>query len=323
MPPVNRANPVRAQSSESRYSLMEFMREFPDDEACLRWLWQTRHAVDEDGKRAFCPKCELNRPFHRVSGRPAWDCDYCGYHLHPTAGTIFHKSSTSLQLWFYAMFLVSQTRCGVSAKQLEREIGVTYKTAWRMLNKIRNQLMDEEDDAPLSGEVEMDETAYGGKPRASDNLSNPVKRAKWVHETKTSVFAMVERKGRVRAMVVPDRTGPTLHGAAKEHVLPESMIFTDEWPLYKGLGKHFAGHRRIKHKAKIYVEGDVHTNTVEGFFGNVKTSLSGTYHAVSRKWLQGYLNEFVWRYNRREDERSMFHALALRAAYWKGAGEAA
>lgn len=314
MPPVDRNNPVRAKSSESRYSLMEFMREFPDDEACLRWLWQTRHAVDEDGKRAFCPKCELDRPFHRVSGRPAWDCDYCGYHLHPTAGTIFHKSSTSLQLWFYAMFLVSQTRCGVSAKQLEREIGVTYKTAWRMLNKIRNQLMDEEDDAPLSGEVEIDETAVGGKPRASDDLSNPVKRAKWVYETKTSVFAMVERKGRVRAMVVPDRTAKTLHGAALEHVLPESMIFTDEWRPYRGLGKHFAGHRRIKHKAKIYVEGDVHTNTVEGFFGNVKTSLSGTYHAVSRKWLQGYLNEFVWRYNRREDERSMFLQLATRAA---------
>lgn len=314
MPPVNRANPVRAKSSESRYSLMEFMREFPDDEACLRWLWQTRHAVDEEGKRAFCPKCELDRPFHRVSGRPAWDCDYCGYHLHPTAGTIFHKSSTSLQLWFYAMFLVSQTRCGISAKQLEREIGVTYKTAWRMLNKIRNQLMDEEDDEPLSGEVEMDETAYGGKPRASDNLSNPVTRAQWVNETKTSVFAMVERRGRVRAMVVPDRTGPTLHGAALEHVLPESMIFTDEWPLYKGLGKHFAGHRRIKHKARIYVEGDTHTNTVEGFFGNVKTSISGTYHAVSRKWLQGYLNEFVWRYNRREDGRPMFLQLATRAA---------
>jgi len=314
MPPVNRSNPVRAASSESRYSLMEFMREFPDDEACLRWLWKTRHAVDEEGKRAFCPKCELDRPFHRVSGRPAWDCDYCGYHLHPTAGTIFHKSSTSLQLWFYAMFLVSQTRCGISAKQLERELGVTYKTAWRMLNKIRNQLMDEEDAAPLSGEVEMDETAYGGKPRASDDLSNPVKRAEWVNETKTSVFAMVERRGRVRAMVVPDRSAPTLRGAALEYVLPESMIFTDEWPLYKGLASHFAGHRRIKHKAKIYVEGDTHTNTVEGFFGNVKTSISGTYHAVSRKWLQGYLNEFVWRYNRRDDERSMFLQLATRAA---------
>ena len=92
--------------------------------------------------------------------------------MHPTAGTIFHKSSTSLQLWFYAMFLASQTRCGISAKQLERELGVTYKTAWRMLNKIRNQLMDETDDEPLSGDVEVDETAYGGKPRWPDPLNS-------------------------------------------------------------------------------------------------------------------------------------------------------
>jgi transposase-like protein len=174
MPPVDRDNPVRAASSESEYSVMEFFKDFPDDAACLEWLWRERHAVDDAGKRAFCPKCELDRPFHKVKDRPAWDCDYCGYHLHPTAGTIFHKSSTSLQLWFYAMFLMSQTRCGISAKQLERELGVTYKTAWRMLNKIRNQLMDQGQDEPLSGDVEVDETAGGEKHvRASDTRKGP------------------------------------------------------------------------------------------------------------------------------------------------------
>src|SRR5574337_533608 len=112
-----------------------------------------------------CPKCDQTRRFSRVAGRPAWDCDTCGYHLHPTAGTIFHKSSTSLHLWFYAMYVMASTRCGVSAKQLERELGVTYKTAWRMFNLIRNELMADEDAEPLSGEVEMDETFIGGKPR--------------------------------------------------------------------------------------------------------------------------------------------------------------
>lgn len=322
MPPVNRANPVRAKSSDSRYSLMEFMREFPDDEACLQWLWKTRHAVDEEAKRAFCPKCELDRPFHRVSGRPAWDCDYCGYHLHPTAGTIFHKSSTSLQLWFYAMFLISQTRCGVSAKQLERELGVTYKTAWRMLNKIRNQLMDEQDGEPLSGDVEADETAIGGKPRAGDiarmqREGEPDLSAaggRWRQAKKTTVFAMVERGGRVRASVVRDRKRETLQGEVVKYVLPASTIFTDEWPAYHGLAQRFAAHRRIRHSEDIYVLGDVHTQTIEGFFGNFKRGLSGTYHAVSRKWLQGYLNEFTWRYNRREDARPMFLQLAERAA---------
>ena len=123
---------------------MEFMREFPDDEACLDWLWRSRYA--SDGHTADCPKCGQPRRFHRVKDRPAYDCDTCGHHLHPTAGTIFHKSSTSLHLWFHAMFLISQTRCGISAKHLERELGVTYKTAWRMFNLIRNQLMEQDNE---------------------------------------------------------------------------------------------------------------------------------------------------------------------------------
>ncbi len=158
MPGVDRNKPKRAGSSGSGYSLMEFMREFPDDETCLDWLWRSRHAPD--GHTADCPSCECPRRFHRVKDRPAYDCDTCGHHLHPTAGTIFHRSSTSLHLWFYAMFLISQTRCGISAKHLERELGVTYKTAWRMFNLIRNQLM-EQDNEPLSGEVEADETYVG------------------------------------------------------------------------------------------------------------------------------------------------------------------
>jgi len=309
MPPVDRENPVRASSSESKYSVMEFMREFPDDEACLQWLWRTRHAPD--GLRAECPKCERPRPFHRVSGRPAWDCDYCGYHLHPTAGTIFHKSSTSLQLWFYAMFLMSQTRCGVSAKTLEREIGVTYKTAWRMMNLIRNQLMDESDDAPLSGDVEVDETYHGGKPRAAA-LRN---RTGNIDKTKRAVvFGMVERGGRIRATHLPNAGGAGIKREIGTHVLPSSMIFTDEWPTYKGLHKTYIGHRRIRHKDRIYVDGDVHTQTIEGFFGLMKNGIRGTYHAVSHKWLQGYLNEYAWRYNRRHSRQPMFHSLILRAA---------
>lgn len=293
---------------------MEFMREFPDDEACLQWLWKTRCAIDPEGKKAFCPKCELDRPFHRVSGRPAWDCDYCGHHMHPTAGTIFHKSSTSLQLWFYAMFLVSQTRCGISAKQLEREIGVTYKTAWRMLNKIRTQLMDESEDDPLDGDVEVDETFVGGKPRAYE--SRTVGRGRtartWRKET---VLGLVERGGRIKVAHLPHRGGAVIKGTIYEHVLPSAMIFTDEWPTYKGLDKEYRGHRRIRHKERIYVDGESHTQTVEGFFGLFKTSLRGVYHAVSAKWLQGYLNEYAWRYNRRYDKRAMFLQLAERAAH--------
>src|SRR4051812_41025130 len=173
---------------------MEFMREFPDDAACLDFLWRERFAPD--GHTAECPKCEKPRRFHRVKSRPSYSCDTCGHHLHPTAGTIFHKSSTSLHLWFYAMYLMASTRCGMAAKQLEREIGVTYKTAWRMYNLIRTQLMEQDDEPPLSGDVELDETSYGGKPRAYVTRNKLGPKLKTFRPT---VFGAVERGGRVRA----------------------------------------------------------------------------------------------------------------------------
>ena len=135
MASVDRNNPKRAESSDSLYSLMEFMADFPDDATCIDWLWRTRYAPD--GEHTVCPKCEVERSFRKyaMKGRnTSWTCTACGHHLHPLAGTIFHKSSTSLHLWFYAMYLMTSTRCGISAKQLERELGVTYKTAWRMFH---------------------------------------------------------------------------------------------------------------------------------------------------------------------------------------------
>src|SRR3954462_15584967 len=152
---------------------MEFMREFPDDAACLDHLWRTRYAAD--GEHAECPKCERERVFKKYAtkqGRQSWTCTGCGHHVHPTAGTIFQGSSTSLHLWYYGMYLMASTRCGISAKQLERELGVSYRTALRVLNKIRNELMAQ-DDEPLSGDVEVDETAWGGKPRLGEITGAP------------------------------------------------------------------------------------------------------------------------------------------------------
>ena len=316
MPPVDRNQPKRAKSSESQGSLMEFMRRYPDDAACLEWLWRARFAPD--GHTAMCPACKVERRFHKVNGRPAWDCDRCGHHVHPTAGTIFHKSSTSLHLWFYAMWLMTSTRCGISAKQLERELGVTYKTAWRIFNKIRNELMTQADAEPLSGEVEADETFVGGKPRES--YRREVARKGWNMQTaywdrKAVVFGAVERGGRIRAEVIPNSRGQTVQAKVREYVLPASMIYTDDYHGYKKLdGKGGYTHRRINHSARIYVDGDVHTQTIEGFFGLFKNGVRGAYHSVSKKWLQGYLNEYVWRYNRRDDDEPMFDQLLRRAA---------
>lgn len=315
MPPANRHDPVRCDSSASQYSLIEFMREFPDDAACLEHLWRLRHAPD--GTHAECPKCERERAFKRYAttqGRQSWTCTGCGHHVHPTAGTIFEKSSTSLHLWYYAMYLMASTRCGISAKQLERELGVAYKTAWRMLNRIRAELMAQDNDEPLAGKVEVDETAGGGKIRAGDSRKGRQHVIAKMSRRPT-IWAAVERGGRVRAQVVKSRGTRDIEPPIFQYVLPTSMIFTDEWGGYSHrVGGAYAGHRRIRHEDRIYVSGDVHTQTVEGFFGNLKNGIRGTYHSVSSKWLPAYLNEYCFRYNERSNERAMFRTLLDRAA---------
>jgi transposase-like protein len=246
----------------------------------------------------------------------AWTCTSCTKKIYPTAGTIYHKSSTSLQLWFYAMWIMASTRCGVSAKQLERELGVTYKTAWRMFNLIRNKLMDQTGEPPLSGDVEMDETLIGGKIRNSERRRREAlgwDRKMHDMDRKAMVFGAVERNGRIRATVVPNSRASTLLPLAREYVLPSSLIYTDEWVVYDRLGKAGYHHRRIKHRARIYVQGDVHTQTIDGFFGLLKNAIRGVHHGVSHKWLQGYVNEYCWRWNTREDPNAMFRLLLHRA----------
>jgi transposase-like protein len=295
---------------------MEFMQEYPDDATCLEFLWRTKYA--EDGDHAHCPKCDKTRTFKRyetTQQRQSWTCTACGHHIHPTAGTIFHKSSTSLHLWFYAIYLMSSTRCGISAKHLEREIGVNYKTALRMLRLIRTELMAQ-DDTPLSGNVEADETFVGGKPRES--YRREVARRGWNMQTaywdrKAVVFGAVERGGRIRAVVVPTSRGAVVQNKTREFVLEGSTLFTDEYRGYDKLGGTYR-HHRINHSARIYVDGDVHTQTIEGFWGLVKNGLRGTYHAVSQKHLPTYLNEFVWRYNHRDDDEAQFRTLLVNAA---------
>ena len=317
MAPSNRNQPKRAPSSESSYSVMEFMREFPDDETCLNYLWRTRHA--SDGEHAHCPRCDKVRSFKRYQGarqRQVWTCTSCSFQLSPTAGTIYHKSSTSLHLWFYAIFIITSTRCGVSAKQLERELGVTYKTAWRMFNLIRNRLMEQDYAGPLGGEVEADETWIGGKLRHGDSLRlraegkptfGPASKKREI------AFAITERGGRVVAMHLASKYANTLRGKVRENVKPWSSVYTDDYVGYKGLERLYQ-HRSVNHSAKVYVDGHVHTQTVDGFFSTLKNGIRGVYHSVSPRWLQGYLNEYAWRYNHRDDTEAMFRRLLERSA---------
>jgi transposase len=306
MPKTNRKDPQRSKSSESTMSLMEFSKHYGDDDACLEFLWRKR--LSPDGKHAHCPKCDQELEFKRyktAQQRQSWTCIACGHHLHPTAGTIFHRSATSLHLWFYVMYLMTSTRCGISAKHIEREIGVTYKTAWRMCNLVRNQLMTQ-DEIMLDGAVEADETWVGGKAKQYPKMTRQEHEAR-----KASVFAAVERGGRIVATVTPDSRAPYRH--VRRFVMPTATLYTDDYVGYQRIAGEY-DHRTINHSAKVYVSGDVHTQTIEGFFGNFKMGVRGAHHSISKKWLQGYLNEWTWRYNHREDPRAMFLTLIDRSA---------
>ncbi len=302
---TNRNQPVNAKSSDARYTIWNFDEEFPDDATCLEWL--VAHLYPEG---IFCPKCARVTKHHRVKARPAYSCQFCGHYEYPMVGTIFEGSSTSLRLWFHAMYLMASTRCGISAKQLEREIGVSYPTAWRMFKQIRSML-DQDDDAPLSGTVEMDETFIGGKPR--HKLANK-QEARMFAEQKSKVLGAVERGGRVTVSVVPSRKASTLMPIATTRILPASTVYTDEFKSYRQLGREGYRHERVNHSQGVYVDGDVHTNTIEGFWALLKGGLSGVYHSVSTQHLQSYLDEYAFRYNNRKitGRRGMFDAFLSR-----------
>jgi transposase len=277
-----------------KYTKRDFDRQFPDEATCLEWL---KNYLYPDG--IFCQNCKAVTKHHRVKSRPSYSCDHCGHHVHPTAGTIFHKSPTPLTTWFYAIYLMASTRCGISAKQIERETGVTYKTAWRMFKQIRSMLTD--DSGPMRGPVEVDETYYGG--RRKGRAGRPMVGDK---KGKATVVGIVQRKGNVRAFVAEDVKASTLIGLVREHVLPRSTVFTDDFASYDGLGVRGYKHHRIQHSAKVYVVGNIHTNTLEGFWSLVKRGIAGVYHSVGRHYLQTYLNEYSFRYNRRFDTQPMF-----------------
>ena len=302
---MNRRQTIPA---ELRYTFQQFDRDFPTDDACLESIKEQRfpQGISE------CRKCLKSRKHYRVHGRTAYACETCGNHIFPLAGTIFEKSSTSLRIWFHAMYLIGSTRCGISAKQIQRETGVTYKTAWRMFNQIR-KLMREELQLGGTGTpgVEMDEMYHGGRRK-----NEAGRMLKGDFQKKTMVTGIVERKGgRIVARVTPSLTKLAAGTLLKEYVLPETTIFTDESVVFESV-RHIAEmgyrHHRINHSQKVYVSGDVHTNTIEGFWSLVKRGIGGVYHSVSAKYLQSYLDEYSFRYNRRDSGNLVFSSILAR-----------
>jgi transposase-like protein len=278
----------------AKYTIKEFNEKYPNDDVCLDRIFKGRYP---DG--VFCPVCQKITKYYRRIGRKSYACEFCGNEIFPTAGTIFHKSETPLRSWFYAMFLMSQTRCGISAKQLERELGVTYKTAWRMFKQIRSLMS--ESTKPMRGHIEVDETYIGGKHSGGSTGRGA--------EGKTPVVGLVHRnEGQVLTSVVKDVKARTIMPIIWNNVPrgTDNTIHTDEFSTYSYVQKLGYSHGIVQHGKGIYAQGINHVNTVEGFWSLVKRGINGVYHAVSPKYLQTYLNEYQFRYNHRMSETPMF-----------------
>ena len=282
-----------------KYTIHTFRKEFPNENACLDRIFALRF-----DKMPCCPQCAQETTFKRIPGRRSYQCSDkdCQYQLYPTAGTIFEKTRTNLVNWFYAIYLMTSTRNGVSAKELERQLGITYKTAWRMGHQIRDLMSGNQGMVNLSGVVEVDEAYVGGL------TSNMHKKKREHAKPKTAILGMVERGGRVITKVVPNTTTNELMGHIRENIAEGTLVITDNHTSYFTMPSYFK-HESVNHSTEEYKRGEFHTNTIEGFWSQLKRTIKGTHIQVSPKHLHRYAGECSFRYSNRKDSQGMFHTI--------------
>jgi transposase len=279
----------------NQLTIQDFFKRFPTDESCVAHLFDLRFGADFP-----CPKCGEIGKFRKLAKQPAYTCN-CGHHVHPMQGTIFQDTHTALAKWFYAVYLFTTTRHGVPAKELQRQLGVSYPTAFRMAHLIREHMARVDGDRMLSGHVEADETYVGG--RTSDGT-----RGRGASH-KTVVFGMLERNGDVMTKVVPNAQMKTLTPHMFKNIKAGSMISTDEFGVYSNLKKFGYKHGVVNHGEEQWVSGSHHTNGLEGYWSLIKRAIRGTHVHVSAKYLAKYLGEFEYRYNLRHSPSVMFERL--------------
>ena len=283
-------------------NLLDVYKELNTEPKCLAFLERMRWP---DGVKCLACNCsditaltakgKLNKKTGKVGpDRHLYQCNDCRFQFTATTGTVYHDTHLPLSKWFLAIALITESKKGISANQLSRALGVQYRTAWYLAHRIRKAMV-EANPPKLTGIVEVDETYIGGKQKGytRKNLNKEV------------VMGIRERGGDLRLIHIEDSSSASLSPQIKEHISPSvKMVITDELSAYPsamiGAGIHGRKHETIKHKDKIYVRGDVHTNTVESAFSLFKRGLNGAFHKVSLKHLQRYLNEFQFRFNNRK-----------------------
>lgn len=289
-------------------SLIQLTNFFNTEEKCKAAIAQERWG---DGE-AVCPYCGHTHTYTCSNGR--YSCPNCHKKFSVTVGTIFENTKISLRCWFMAMYLVSSHKKGVSSHQLSRDLGITQKTAWFILHKIRG-LYGQSDSTMLSNEVEMDEMYLGGREinkHASKHTEGTQGRST---KTKTPIFGMLERDGKVVAMKVEDTKGVTLMPIVGQFVEEGATTYTDEANIYSSLTKKGYNHLFVNHGKREFVRAkDIHTNGIEGFWAHFKRVVFSTYHMVSKDYLQRYIDEHVYRWNTRDEKASYrFHDMFCKA----------
>jgi transposase-like protein len=270
----------------SEMNLIKLVERFRSEDECRAFLEELRWP---DGIE--CPRCS-GKIISRIKDRHQFDCDSCRYQFSVTAGTIFHDTHLPLWKWFAAVYLIVESKKSISAKQMERMLGTTYRTAWHLSHRIRSAFK-EVDAQLLKGIIEIDETFVGGEVEGM---------GRGYKGNKTVVVGAFERGGAIRLQVVRGRDRETLQGFIRENTAGDARaIYTDELPSYIGIADENTEHEAVKHHDKEYVRGNVHTNSLENVWSLLKRSIIGSYHQVSAKHLDAYLDELEFRFNNREN----------------------
>ncbi|HLK29498.1 MAG TPA: IS1595 family transposase [Puia sp.] len=287
----------------NKYSLEQFKKDYPNDDACLEKIYQLRF------KNLICPKCENDKPFKRVKDRRAYQCTVCGYQLYPTKDTVFEKPTTPLTYWFMAIFLQTTTRNGVAARELERVLEISYPTALRMNHQIKMLMGKIKRKNKLNGIVQIDEVYLGQsfftmshkkrKKIEEENISK--------FDNKTGVMGFVSDNKEIKFEVMTD--AKTFRERVKDNVSTDAIVVTDSHAGYEGLNLHYKQHEVVNHSIREYKKGIYHVNSVESAWALLRRTIYGTHVHVSPKYLQLYVDEVAFRLMQKDRQDTMFETI--------------